>query len=597
MKINYDWLQEYIVEPLPPIAELAEKIIFSAFEVENTDEIKNGENILDIKTLPDRNHDCLGHYGMAREIAGILGLTLKPLEFKQHTLAQSDVSVTLKTNICNRYLARKILHVSVTESPDWLKQRLESIGARSINSVVDATNYVMFTLGQPIHAFDADKLANGKIVVRHAYDGEEMLTLDGKLVPLNESNAVITNDQADQPLAIAGVKGGKYAEVDKNTKNIIIEVANFDAVSVRKTAQHCGIHNDSTKRFENEITPFLCDDAMHLVTDLIMQLSGGQPTETVDEFPHVPQQRTVAFSILTINRLLGTSLSVSEMTSILDRFSYTYTVSGEEITLTVPHERIDIAGAHDMAEEIGKVYGYGNIQAVVPELDTKHVLNDSQFSQVNAIRSDLITQGYHEVITYTFCKKGDYEVARGPVGKSALRKNLIDGLKESFEMNRMNKDLVNVDDMKIFEIGSIFTKDGEKVLVGIADKQGMREMKLDEYVFKNQVSDAKNIKEDDAQKNTVFKPWSLYPHMTRDVAVWISESTNHDQVADILKKHGGDLLVIPPRLFDIFTKDGKTSVAFRMVFQLFDRTLTEEEITPIMDAIYAELKGNGWEIR
>ena len=613
MKISYQWLQEYIQEPLPEPKVLAEKIIFGAFEVENADELEtlpSGDTMLDIKTLPDRNHDALGHYGMAKEVAGLLGLTLKPLTLKEHTSAQSDLRVTIKTDACRRYIARKVFGVTVKPSPDWLRERLETIGQRSINNVVDATNYVMFTLGQPIHAFDYDKLGDeagaGHIIIRQAYDGEEMLTLDGKLVPLDETIAIITNEKLDQPLAVAGVKGGKIAEVDANTKTIVIEVANFDPIAVRKAAKKLNLQTDSSKRFENELSAHVAGIAIRMITDLITELAGGQPEDVSDEYPRVEYARTISFTADYINQKIGTNIPAGDMRTILDRYGYAYTETNGSFDLTVPFERVDMVGPHDIIEEIGRVYGYNHIEAKLASIEFAPKIN-SEFAAICAIKNDLLHKGYHEVMTYTFRKKGDYEVVRGPLGKSALRTNLVDGLTEALTLNKQNAALLGVDDMKIFEVGTVFKKDmgagqdgtenrKEIMMVGVADKSGVIQMTLDEYIAKNGLAvEEYNLPEGNG--NTNFKPWSEYPYMTRDIAVWIPESDDAQELVDIITKNGTDLLQGTPRLFDQFSKDGRTSYGYRMIFQSFERTLTDDEINGIMSGIHGQVKARGWEVR
>jgi phenylalanyl-tRNA synthetase beta chain len=596
MKINLTWLQDYINEPLPDNETLKEKIIFGAFEVEDVETAKNGDTIFDIKTLPDRNHDCLGHYGMAREIAGLLGLTTKDFEFKIHESIQSDIKVSLKTDVCKRYLARKIARITVGPSPEWLVQRLESIGARSINNVVDATNYAMYTTGQPIHAFDYDKIGDGHITVRQAYGGEEMLTLDGKLITLDETITVITNDDLDQPMAIAGVKGGKIAEVTEYTKNIIIEVANFNSVSIRKASKKVGIANDSTKRFENELTPHMCASALHVVTDLISALAGGVPEDPIDEYPNPVPARDILVTTEEINKLLGSNISAEEISEILTRYNYSYESSDGEFKIRIPFERIDLRGSHDITEEIGRVYGYEKIEPIVPILSGS-IDENKVFNKILAAQDSLMNQGYQEVMTYSFRKKGDFEVARGPVGKSALRKNLTDGLKEAYELNLQSKDFLQLDVLKLFEIGTVFCADGERIMVGLADTSGVSEVLLEDFDTSPEIRVSDEISSMNLKNVTSFQIWSDYPSMTRDVAVWVPQDTDAETVANMIKKESGKLLVCGPRLFDTFSKDGRMSLAYRIVFQSFERTLTDEELNPIMEKIYSALNNKGFEIR
>lgn len=598
MKISYNWLQSYIAEPLPEPTELAEKIIFGAFEVEEIEQVGDN-NVFEIKVLPDRAHDCQSHYGMAKEIAGLLGLTFKNTDsfFKPVPSVATNLKIDIQTNLCRRYMGRIIRDVKIGPSPDWVKNYLESIGQRSINNIVDATNLVMYDIGQPTHAFDAKKLASEHIIVKTLDTESSITTLSDEEKTLNPGEMVISDE--NNILAIAGVKGGKHAEVDSNTTDIVIEVANFDPVSVRKTARRLNILTDSAKRFENELTPEKADLAMRELSSAIMEMCPDAVFEdVVDVYPNPAQQNHVQFSTDYINARLGTELSNETISEILARYGYEFAEDASTFTVAVPFERIDITGPHDMIEEIGRAYGYNNIPATLPNLTGTTRIN-SEFSKISAIKADLISKGYHEAMTYTFVKKGDFEVAHGAVGKSALRKNLADGLKDAYEINRLNKELLEIDNMKIFEIGTVFPKSGELMHVAYADKKGIIEKTLDEYISENNISVSDNaytIPEISSNLQT-FIPWSEYPYIARDIAVWVPEDVSADTVSSIIKENAGELLMKGPRLFDTFSKDGKTSYAFRMVFQSNERTLVEQEITDIMNIITAKLQSEGWEVR
>ncbi len=615
MKISYNWLKWY-VDPLPNADELAEKIIFGAFEVEEK-EIVGDDTIFEIKVLPDRAHDCLSHRGIAHEIAGLLGSRfIDPAEkFIAPASQPTQLQIDIQTEKCRRYAARIIRNVKIGPSPDWVVKHLESIGQRSINNIVDATNLVMFDCGQPTHAFDVKKLVSEKIIIRQAkpqttdhlgiIHAEQITLLGGEMVSsptttiniprtLDESIVVISDE--NNPLAIAGVKGGNHAEVDTNTTDIVIEVANFDPVVVRKTARRLNILTDSAKRFENELTPELVPYAMRELSATIAEMCPDAVFEDiVDIYPNPVQQRHVSFTIDYINKKLGISITENEIASILDRYGYEYAQDSETFTVAIPFERIDIIGQHDMIEEIGRAYGYEKIEAQLPVVTKKPQIN-TVFAKITAVKSDLVSKGYYEVMNYTFVKKGDYEVARGPVGKSALRTNLSDGLKESYELNRLNKDFLEIDDMKIFEIGTIFSKNAESFHVAYADKKGVIEKALDEYITENNLEISEYILPETSTVNA-FVMWSEYPYIVRDVAVWVSESVSSSEISDVVRNNATNLLVRGPRLFDTFTKDGRTSYAFRMVFQSFERTLQEEEISTIMDTITTSLQNNGWEVR
>ncbi|HRH25314.1 MAG TPA: phenylalanine--tRNA ligase beta subunit-related protein, partial [Candidatus Paceibacterota bacterium] len=228
MLISYNWLQNHIEEKLSSPQDLVDVIHSRAFEVESIEEIKE-DHVFDIAVLPDRAHDCLSHAGIAKELAGLLGLTLKKFDLPQLTTTPLSTKVEIQTDLVRRYMAIEMSGVKIGPSPEWLKSALESVGARSINNVVDATNLVLLDDGQPVHAFDKDKI-DGGIVVRMAHEEEKITTLSDEEKVLKTSDMVIADYLG--PLAIAGVKGGKSAEINDETKNIIIEIGNFDPVSV-----------------------------------------------------------------------------------------------------------------------------------------------------------------------------------------------------------------------------------------------------------------------------------------------------------------------------------------------------------------------------
>ncbi len=577
MKISYNWIQSYIAEPLPEPAELAEKIIFGAFEVEEI-KVFGDDTVFEIKTLPDRNHDCLSHQGIAREIAGLLGLTFRDMTpfYTVPVSVPTKLKLDIQTSDCHRYMARVVRGITVGPSHDWVVKHLTSIGIPSINNIVDAYTIVMYDCGQPCFISDLKK-------------------------------------HSDQNLNITNLMYPYDSAVDESTTDIIIHSANFDAIAVRKNAKKMGIDFEVAKRYENEITPELASFAMLEISALIAEMCPDAVfEEIVDVYPNPVGQRHVSFTTKYINARLGSRITVAEIETILNNYGYEYALDGETFTVAIPFNRIDITGAYDMVEEIGRVYGYNTIDAVLPDLKAEPLspsdsspkvgepnlrLNDSVYTKIQTIKTDLISQGYHEVMNYSFTKRGDYDVARGPVGKSALRTNLSDGLKLSYEMNRLNKDLLEIDDMKVFEIGTVFQSSGETINVAYIDKQGITETSISEYIVHDISPKTSPTIGDEVEPFVQFKPWSDYPAITRDVAVWVLEGITAETVTHLITQYTGEYLVRGPRLFDTFSKDGKTSYAFRMVFQSFEKTLSESDITPIMDTIYTALSDAGYEIR
>src|SRR3989344_2409791 len=261
MKISYNWLKWYVPKA-PDANKLADIFNYHLCEVESLEKRPDGDTIFDLKILPNRAHDLLSHRGVAREIASLLDIeyvdpTPKykiPASIKAST-DKSELKIDIQTSLCRRYMGRIIRRIKVSPSPEWVKKHLESIGQRSINNMVDAANLLMFNTGQPAHVFDLDKLAEEGLIVRQAKTGEQITTLDNKEVRIGVKDIIIADSK--NVLGVAGIKGGKIAEVDNKTKNIILEVANFDPVSVRKTAQALNIFTDARKRFENDLSPEL----------------------------------------------------------------------------------------------------------------------------------------------------------------------------------------------------------------------------------------------------------------------------------------------------------------------------------------------------
>lgn len=613
MLISYNWLKNYISD-LPDTDKLTELITFKICEVESVKKLPNGDTIFDVKILPDRAHDLLSHRGMAREIAGILGLEIKDKEVQKNiSSASTNLKIEIESRLCRRYMGRIARGVTVRSSPKWIVDLLESIGQRSINNIVDATNIILFGIGQPIHAFDLDKLISSKeevvIKIRNAKKREKITTLDKREVELDEDILIIADDK--DPLAIAGIKGGNKAEVDNNTKNIIIEVASFDSISIRKTAKRLGIATDSSKRYENDFSPILCDLAMQEITNLIESLCPEVKFEEVVEvYPDVPNKRNISFTREYISKILGVEIKDVDIERILKKYNYKFSHLSDVWEVEVPELRLDMNGPHDMAEEIGRVYGYDKIEGILPKLDFNQKDNDVWLKTCLA-KKYLTKEGYKEVMTYALVGKGEVEIMASASDKNFLRTNLLDSLNNVYESNRLNSPILDLNEIKIFEIGTVFTKSDsssqnennikEELHVAYLDKKNKIEMSLDKFVEqipKDFISNNYKL------ESTSFKMWSPYPFIARDVAVWVPSGVESGEVYKVIKDNAGELLIKEPFLFDEFTKpaspaggDAKTSYAYRLVFQSYERTLKDEEITEIMQRIYDKFSSLGWEIR
>jgi len=590
MKVSYNRLKEY-VSALPEVKKLEEIFTYHLCEVEGIEKIGE-DTVFDLNILPNRAHDLLSHFGIAKELASLLSLSFVDprASIKLPKPKETKLEIKIETDKCRRYLGRIIKGVKVGPSPEWMKKYLEALGQRSINNIVDTANIIMYDLGQPTHAFDLDKLASEKIIVRKAKKEEKMTTLDGKDVLFTAEDMLITDKK--NILAIAGVKGGKIAEVDNSTKNIVLEVASFDPASVRKTAQRLNIFTDARKRFENDLSPELGDSAMREFSALILEVSPGATLEeVVDVYPEKQKERTLVFSPERISKILGVLVSQTEIEEILKKYNFSFK---KDFEIIIPPLRLDLETEEDLAEEIGRVLGYEKVVPKKPEINFVPRLSKIQ-SKINWAREKLLNEGYSEVMTYVFAERGEREVLKSASDKKFLRANLSDGLKESLKLNQLNAPLLGVTLARVFEIGTVFLKEREEIRVAFGEQKKITEISLEEFA-KNQ---EENIEEkEEIFSGNKFKMWSLYPFIARDIAVWLPEKENPEELQKILKENAGELLMKDPELFDSFTKEGQTSYAFRLIFQSFDRTLTDAEIGEIMLKIEAKIKEKkDWQIR
>ena len=324
MKISYNWLKEYVAK-LPKPEKLAEILTMHSFEVKGIEKKRN-DFILDIDVLPNRAHDCLSHIGVARECATLLNLKFKIKNLKlvedKKIKTGNFVNVEIKDReLCPRYCARYISGVKIGPSPHRLRERLEILGQQSINNIVDAANYVMFEMGQPLHAFDAEKISNSKIIVRRSKKGERITTLDGGNYEFDNDILVIADEK--EPLAIAGIKGGKKAEIGKDTKNIILESANFNLNNIHASSRKLGLQTEASLRFEHGLDPNLASEAIDRLASLIQKVAGGKIAQgIIDVYTWKLKPRKISLKIAKVNNVLGTEISEKEIIKILNALGF-----------------------------------------------------------------------------------------------------------------------------------------------------------------------------------------------------------------------------------------------------------------------------------
>lgn len=797
MQYSLEWLKRHIDGTLPETRELVSVITEKAFEVEAV--VPSGsDTVIEAKILPDRAHDALSHRGMAREIAALFGLKRKELLFGWPK-ADTDLSfipVRVEEPLCRRYIGVRVEGVFPKESPRWLRTRLETIGQRSINTLVDITNFVMFDIGQPMHVFDAKKIRGG-ITIRLAKKGETMTTLDNKTLELHGTELVIADDEA--VLALAGVKGGKKAEVDATTTSIVLESANFDPVRTRMTSVRQNIRTDASKRYENGITSRFAEEGAKEALALLLEIfPDARVAEPQDAYPRPEREFTTGVSVGEIRRLLGIHIEAKDVAAIFKRAGIPYELvsprdrivesanavlgkpyvrgasvtydaperfdcsslvawaykeaglsiprvsvdqyvyarpieesdlrpgdlvfvnTGEEKTpggihyatrewmkgmkvpegvdhvgiwigngqivhassaegkvvkehlresarfavsrsyrriideaqrfvVKVPPERLDLRRPHDLVEEVGRHVGYNKVAAVLPDIKRKGVAHKRLYYG-NVVRKLLIENGYSEVYTYSFAKKGDGDIeVENPVGKDRpfIRRNLANGIKHALVWNMYNGPVIGAEDVRIFELGNVFSKDGEEIrehhslVIASAPGNKKRKQDFEEEIHRLLkkihetlgVSEGENVvtalPPDPASikfgafvaeidfdacisglpepagydplpqgKDVRYRPVSAFPFVVRDISLFVPESVSEDTVERVLRRDAGDLVVRCTR-FDRFQKAGDTRVSygFRFVFQSFERTLTDEEVNSAMERVYAAAREEGWETR
>jgi phenylalanyl-tRNA synthetase beta chain len=601
MKISYNWLKWYIPE-IPQADKLADIFTYHVCEVESVQETGQSTNfdyVFDLNILPNRAHDLLSHQGVARELASLLNIPfVDPApKYKTPQSKATDLKINVESEKCRRYMGRIIRNIKIGPSPEWVKMHLESIGERSINNMVDAANIVMFDCGQPTHVFDLNKIKGG-LVIRQAKEGEQLTTLDNKEVKLKKEDLLITDKE--NPLVIAGIKGGKIAEVDGNTVDVILEVANFDATSIRKTGQRTNIFTNSRKRFENDLSPELDSYAMRELSALILEMCPeAQFEDIVDVYPKKQEERKLSFSANNISNILGVDISQDETENILKRYNFEYKNKRENFVVTVPPMRLDLQIEEDIAEEIGRIIGYDKVKPKIPKINFTPKVNEIH-AKISWAREKLLNEGYSEVMTYVFQDKGEVEVLASASDKKFLRTNLTDGLKDSLKLNQVNLSLLSEREIKIFEIGTVFLKNREEIRVGYGDKKNIAELTLDKFVPESSevfhTQNKERISGDSGKYK--FQMWSLFPFIARDIAVWVPDGVSAQNVEKVIKDNAGELVIKGPELFDEFKKDGKISYAFKLVFQSYQCTLTDTEINEIMLKISDKInENNGWQVR
>ena len=457
-----------------------------------------------------RNNDCFYHIGFAYEVAAILNKKVKLPDLTTNPI-NDDIndyfSLKVETKKCPYYLAKMVKDVEIKESPDFIKKRLIDAGMRPINNVVDISNYVMLEYGQPLHFFDKNKLGNN-IVVRDAFDDEKIITLDEKERILSHNDIVITD--GSKPVAIAGVMGGLNTDVDENTKDILIESAIFDGVSIRYTSTNLNLKSEASIRYGKGLNYEYTSDAIERACHLLEKYAGAKVLSGIVKYDNIDKTpKVVTFDSNEVNKMLGINISKENMEKEFDRLGFDYKLNNDTFTVIIPNRRLDIeANVNDIAEEIGRLYGYHNLVGTLPVLGLKKGEYKGDLKLRKDVSKHMRGLNLNEVKTYTLVspemsKLFNYEnkenaILPNPMSadKSVIRTTLIPSLINIYEYNKARK----VNDILIYEISKTYDKEyNEDVKLSILMKGNYitndwmnNRIKIDFYLIKGIIENVLN---------------------------------------------------------------------------------------------------------
>ena len=426
--------------------------------------------IFELEITPNRP-DCLSHIGIARELSAYYNTELKLPKINNHKVSEELIDINIKDNLSKRYMARVIKNVKVGPSPKWLVTRLASMGIRSINNLVDISNFIMIETNQPNHIFDFDKFKSNKIIVDKARNDEKFITLDSKERILSSDDIVIRN--GEEVIALAGVMGGENTEVSENTNNILIELAHFDNISVRRTSRRHSLISESSYRFERAVDTENFDYVMNRLTDLIVEIAGGEVCNINDVYPVKKEKNICQLSLDRMNRFIGKVIPKEKVIEIFNKLEIKVVDKGDTLELTAPSFRGDLINQFDYFEEVIRMYGFDNIENKMPKITlSENRLNDTT-KYTTDIKMLVSNLGLREVINYSFIPANSFEklnmnidseniiTLKNPIVEefSVLRPTLMYSLLKNVKDN-LNR---GQEDIRFFEVSKRFVLSDDKI--------------------------------------------------------------------------------------------------------------------------------------
>lgn len=470
MKIGWNWLQQYLDLQGMETERLSEALAMLGFPVESVEETEDGQ-VLELEVTTNRP-DCLNHLGVAREVSARFGLEFTVPDLSEPSgreVPEPQARVCIEApELCPRYAVRVMTGVRIGPSPGWLKRRIESVGQRPINNVVDITNFVLYELGQPLHGFDLDRLSEQRIVVRTAMEGETLTTLDGVERRLDPSTLVIAD--ASRAVALAGIMGGMETEISAVTGNLLLESAYFEPLSIRRTAKRLGMRTDASYRFERGADPQMARKALNRACRMIQEIAGGSCLgPVIDEFPRPMPSREVRLRSGRLTQVLGVSVDPEFVEAVLGRLGFELEPEGDDSwSVRVPSFRADVSLEDDLVEEVAREYGYDRLPTTYPAAVAVGKFSKSE-GQKRLVSSTLEAGGFYEAMNYAFTNPAREEIFLGrkpplvPIANplsedhTHLRSTLLPGLVESI---RHNLNFGN-QSARLFETGKVFRQEGE----------------------------------------------------------------------------------------------------------------------------------------
>lgn len=636
------------------------------------------EEVIDFEITPNRP-DCLSIEGLGRETAVSLNKPFKNprKNIDEMNVPNKDEIEGLKVDIsapdlCYRYIARVVKNVKIGPSPEWMRKRLNACGIRSINNIVDITNYVMLEMGQPMHAFDINSINGKHITVRRAKNGEKITTLDEEKRTLDENDLVIADDE--KAVAIAGVMGGLNSEIEKDTQTVVFESAMFYGGNIRKTAKKVGLRTESSSRYEKGLSSENTLRAVNRAVELVKLLGAGEEVEgKIDVYPTKQKINKIKLDVERINNLLGTHLSKQEMIDILEKLD----IKVENDMAIAPYFRMDLACIADLAEEVARFYGYDKLETTLIRAGTTIGIRNKEQKIENKIQDVLVYNGFSEIYTYGFLSEKDLEKSK--INKETIENaiKIINPLGDEFRLMRPttipsmmqilagnnNKKNQNV---KLFDISRNYRNINGQVEKGEVPLQeniltiGMYGENVDFYILKGiieNILEAANVNHYDIEKETTnesyhpgrcanlkvgndviatfgevhpevlmnyeinkrvylaelnitkivkysrankkYEEVPKFPAVERDIAIIVDESIEVGELEKAITKKCKKLLkgkksLEELKLFDIYRDaklgENKKSVAYSLIFRDKTKSLSDDEINPVMEEVIKELE-------